>query len=276
MARLRESAMKCEEMDELLPDYLAGKLNSDRAVRVEEHIGQCLQCREEVELWKKLALLPEERPSEASRGRFQAMLESYQEGRWEKASLAAERRKFMGLGDLVHWLRTPSLSAAWACVLVVAAFLGGRYIDRDTSNQKQLAALQQELHQTSQLVAISLLRPQSSASERLDGVSWSMRVEGDPKVLDALQQTLRYDSSVDVRLAALDALSRYGKRPDVSRSLVEALETEQSPMVQVALIDVLVDLHNANAVEPLKRLEQAPNLDPTVRKRANLGIRQLS
>ena len=35
MARLRESAMKCEEMDELMPDYLKGKLNSDRALRVE-------------------------------------------------------------------------------------------------------------------------------------------------------------------------------------------------------------------------------------------------
>lgn len=279
MAQLRESAMKCEELDELLPDYLTGKLNSDRAVRVEEHIGQCAQCREEMELWKKLALLPEEQPSEASRARFQAMLETYQEGRWEKTSLAAERRKFFGLGDVMRWLRTPSLSAAWACVLLVAGFLGGRYIDHDTANaanQKQLAALQQELHQTSQLVALSLLQPQTTAGDRLYGVSLSTRLEGDPQVLDALQQTLRSDPSVDVRLAALDALSRYGKRPDVSRSLVEALATEQSPMVQVALIDVLVDLHNANAVEPLKRLEQAPKLDPTVRKRADLGIRQLS
>ena len=161
--------MKCEEMDELLPDYLKGKLNSDRAVRVEEHIGQCSQCREEAELWKKLALLPDEQPSEASRARFQAMLESYQEGRWEKTSLAAERRKFMGLGEIARWFRTPSLSAAWACVLVAAAFLGGRYIDRnnaDAVNQQQLAALQKELHQTSQLVALSLLRPQTSAGER--------------------------------------------------------------------------------------------------------------
>ena len=94
--------------------------------------------------------------------------------------------------------------------------------------------------------------------------------------MDALQHTLRYDNNVDVRLAALDALSHYGKRPEVSRGLVEALDSEQSPMVQVALIDALVDLHDANAVEPLKRLQQTPNLDPTVRKRADWGVRQLS
>src|SRR5215469_3159369 len=189
MARFRESAMKCEEMDELLPDYLKGKLNSDRAMRVEEHITECSHCRDEAELWKKLALLPEERPSESSRARFEAMLESYQEGRWEKQSLAAERQKFLGLEDLLRWFRMPSLSVGWACVLLVGAFFAGRYIDRSPStNEKQLAASQQELHQTSQLVAISLLRPQSSASERLQGVSWSTRVEGDPQVLDALQQ----------------------------------------------------------------------------------------
>jgi anti-sigma factor RsiW len=267
--------MKCEEMDELLPDYLRGKLNSDRAARVEEHIGQCAQCAEEVEIWQNLGLLPEEQPSETSRSRFAAMLESYQEGRWEKASLAAERKKFLGLGDLVHWLRTPSLSAAWACVLLVAGFLGGRYIDRDTSQKGELAAMRQELHSTRQLVALSLLQ-QQSASERLQGVSWSTRVAPDPEVLDALQHTLRYDSSVDVRLAALDALSRYGKRPDVSRGLVESLESQQSPMVQVALIDLLVELHDSSAVEPLKRLQQEPNLDPTVRKRADWGIRQLT
>ncbi len=270
--------MKCEEIEQFLADYLRGKLNSDKAVQVEEHVSQCSQCREEVEIWKKLALLPEEQPSDRSRARFQAMLESYQEGRWENASLAAERRRFMGLGELVQWMRTPSMSAAWACVLVIAAFLGGRYIDgggqRDQERQ-QLAALRQELHTTQQLVALSYLQ-QQSASQRLQGVSWSTRVAPDPQVLEALQHTLRYDSSVDVRLAALDALGRYGNRPDVSRGLVEALGTEQSPMVQVALIDVLVDLHDAGAVEPLKRLQQTPNLDPTVRKHADWGIRQLS
>jgi anti-sigma factor RsiW len=267
--------MKCEEIEELLPDYIQSRLGSDSAASVDEHIDHCPACREEVEVWKKLALLPMERPSESSRTRFQAMIDSYQEGRWEKASLAAERRKFLGLGDLVHWLRTPSLSAAWACVLLVAGFLGGRYIDRDSTNSQQLAALQQELHKTSQMVAISLLK-QQSASERLDGVYRTTRLEPDPQIMDALQHTLRYDASVDVRLAALDALSHYGKRPEVSRGLVEALDSEQSPMVQVALIDALVDLHDANAVEPLKRLQQTPNLDPTVRKRADWGVRQLS
>lgn len=275
MARLREFAMKCEEIEGLLPDYLRGKLNSNQAELVQEHIAQCSHCGEEVEIWEKLALLPDEQPGPSVHTRFQAMLESYQEGRWEKASLASERERFKGLGDFVSWLRTPSLSGAWACVLLVAGFLGGRYIDRDTGSREELTEMRKELHSTKQLVALSLLR-QQSASERLEGVSWTTRVSPDPQVLDALQHTLRYDSSVNVRLAALDALKRYGNRPEVSRGLLESLEGNQSPLVQLELIDALVELHEANAVEPLKRLQQEPNLDPTVRQKAGWGIRQLS
>ena len=269
--------MKCQEIEGLLPDYLHGKLNSDWAIKVEEHVSQCSECREEVEIWKKLALLPEEQPGEQSRARFRSMLESYQEGRWENASLARERTKFRGVGDLLDWVRTPSLSVAWACLLAIAAFLGGRYVaggDRVDREGQELAALRRELQTTQQLVALSYLQ-QQSASERLQGVNMSTRLEPDPQVLDALQHTLRYDTSVDVRLAALDALSHYGTRPEVSRGLMEALDSEQSPMVQVALIDVLVDLHDSNAVEPLKRLQQAPKTDPTVRKHVDWGIRQL-
>jgi anti-sigma factor RsiW len=267
--------MKCQEIENLMPDYLQGKLNSDRAVLVQEHLEQCVRCSEEVAIWKKLAQLPQERPSPALRQRFDAMLESYQEGRWEKTRLAVERGRFTGLSELVHWLRTPSMSVAWACVLMVAGFLGGRYIDRDTSENRELAQMRQELHATRQLVALSLLQ-QQSPNERLQGVSWSTRTQPDPQILDALQHTLRYDSSVDVRLAALDALKGYGDRPDVSQGLVEALDKQQSPLVQVALIDALVDLRDTRAVEAIKHLQKTPGLDPSVRKHADWGIQKLS
>ena len=266
--------MKCENMEELLPDFMAGTLNPEGMTAVQEHIAECSRCAGEVEMWNKLASLPVEQPSPALRARFDSMVESYQEGRWEKANLVSERNKFLGLGELLHWVRTPTLSAAWACVLLLLGFLGGRYLAHDSSNT-QLAELQGELHKTSQLVAISLLQ-QQSPSERLRGVDWSTRVSPDPQILDALQHTLRYDSSVDVRLAALDALGRYGHQPQVSRALVDALDTQESPLVQLALIDVLVDLHESNAIEPLKRLQNEPKVNPAVREHADWGIKRLS
>jgi anti-sigma factor RsiW len=272
--------MKCEETGELLPDYLQGRLSSGLAGEVEKHLAGCVACGEEAALWRNLALLPEEQPSPALESRFKAMLESYQEGRWEKTSLAAEKSKapvpmLWGLGN---WRQLPAAGIVWACLFLVCGFLIGRQSDRGsgTEVQKQLAALQDELAATRQTVALSMLQ-QQSASQRLEGVSWSTRLpEPDPKVMAALFHTLRFDNSVDVRLAALDALGRYAGRPEIRSELLDVLQNQQSPLVQIALIDLLVDLHDKSAMPQFRKFQQDPKLDPTVKKRVDWGIQQLS
>src|SRR5207244_1063751 len=77
---------------------------------------------------------------------------------------------------------------------------------------------------------------------------------------------LRYDASVDVRLAALDALSRHGRQPQVHKAILDSLQ-QQSPLVQVALIDLLLEWRDPDAAQRLQALQQAPNLNPTVRQR---------
>jgi putative zinc finger protein len=272
--------MKCEEIGELLPDYLQGRLSADQAAEVEKHLTECAGCGEEAALWKKLALLPEEQPSPALESRFKAMLESYQEGRWEKTNLASEKSKTPSpmLWGLGNWRQLPAAGIVWACLFLICGFLIGRQYDRgpNADLQQKLATLEGELAATRQTVALSMLQ-QQSASQRLEGVSWTTRLpEPDPKVMGALMHTVRFDNNVDVRLAALDALSRYADRPEVRRDLVDVLQTTQSPMVQVALIDLLVDLHDKSAVPQFRKFQQDPNVNPTVKKRVDWGIQQLN
>jgi len=272
--------MNCEAIGELLPDYLQARLNPELNGEVERHLAGCPVCGEEAALWKKLATLPDEQPGPAMQSRFKAMLESYQEGRWEKNSLAQENHKqstpmLWGLGN---WRQMPVAGVVWACVFLICGFLIGRQTDRggNPDINAKLEALQIELASTRQTVALSMLQ-QQSASQRLEGVSWSTRLQQpDPQVLNALFHTLRSDPSVDVRLASLDALGRYAGRPEVSRELISALQGRQSPLVQIALIDLLVDLHDRSAVPQLKQFQQDPKIDPTVRKRVDWGIQQLN
>jgi anti-sigma factor RsiW len=269
--------MKCEEIGELLPDYLQGRLNSEQTAEVEKHLVGCAACGEEAALWQKLAQLPEEQPSNALEARFKAMLESYQEGRWEKTSLVVEQSKspvpmLWGLGN---WRQLPAAGIVWACLFLACGYFIGKHSDRET-NAPKIEALQQEVEGMRQTVALSMLQ-QQSASQRLEGVSWSTRLpDPDAKVLGALQHTLQFDNSVDVRLAALDALSRYAGRPEVRSELVDALQTRQSPLVQVALIDLLVDLHDKGAIQQFKKFQQDPMVNPTVKKRVDWGIQQLN
>jgi hypothetical protein len=268
--------MKCERAGELLPDYLEGTLKQQDAQLLEEHLETCTACEKEVALARDLAVLPIDEPSPALRARFEAVLDAYEEGRNEGSRVALEKDRRPRRGW--DWLRSPAWAMAGTAVLLAAGFFGGRYVSNinDAHSQAQLASVETELTNMRQLMVISLLQ-EESASERLQGVSMSTREEkGDPQILSALLHTLRYDSSVDVRLAALDALSRNGSRPQVRQGLVEALATQQSPLVQVQLIDLLVQLHDRSVVDQLQKIEQDAHTDPAVRQRAQRAIDQLS
>src|SRR5580693_6818981 len=227
--------MKCEEIGELLPDYLQGSLKAEQDDLVERHIAECGDCREEVAIWKKLSLLPVEQPSKGSRKRFEAMLQAYQTGRSDKASARLERAK---RGSPWSWLQSPVGAVAWSAALLVMGIFAGNYFGSRTTHtntdQDEIKTMHSELANMKQMVVLSMLQ-QQSASERLQAVSYSRREDQlDPQVMSALVHTLRYDGSVDVRLAALDALSRHGAQPQVHKGVVDALQEQQSPLVQVA------------------------------------------
>src|SRR5277367_5954737 len=129
--------MKCEEIGELLPDYLQGSLKAEQDALVETHIAECADCREDVAVWKKLSLLPVEKPSADARERFEAMLQAYQTGRNDKASARAERGT---RGSLWSWLRSPVGAVAWSAALLMigifAGVSGGNYFGNKPTRSK--------------------------------------------------------------------------------------------------------------------------------------------
>lgn len=269
--------MNCERFETLLPDYLAGTLRHDDEDRFESHMEQCARCKEAVALWNKLAELPQEKPSPALRARFEAMLEAHQASHSEAPRDLLPRHSLLPFLAGGGWTRLAA-SAAFALLLLVAGFAAGRYSGGQATQrlQEELISVRGEMAGMRQLALLSMLQ-QQSASVRLQAVSMgSQSPQMDPQVLAALMQTLRSDSSVDVRLAALNALARYGSQPTVREGLLDALQPRQSPLVQVALIDLLVEMRDRSAVPQLQKVTQDPNLNPAVRQRAEMAIRQLN
>lgn len=270
--------MKCEQISELLPDYLQGSLSADQHRAVETHLDECADCSEEVAVWRKLSLLPVEQPSPMSRVRFEAMLQAYQAGRSNQPAGNSEWRKRVPSWNVFQWLRSPLGAAAWSAALLAIGVFAGLHLagPKGPSSSPELVKVEAELASTKQLVVLSMLQ-QQSASARLEGVNWSTREQQiDPQVLSALLHTLRYDPSVDVRLAALDALSRHSAQPQVRSSVVNALQEPQSPLVQVALIDQLVEWHDREAKPHLEKLRQSQDLNPAVREHADWAISKLN
>ena len=271
--------MKCKDLRDRLADFLLG--GGDEAVNAEinAHLAACRECSNEYEslsrLWEKLGMLGDVEPSKAMRARFYSMLDGYKDG----IELSMQQQK--GRRGLSEWLghlvpAAAVLQFALAALLLIAGAVIGRIFSGEGRSNSEMAQLRDEVHNMRQMVTISLLQ-QQSASERLAGVSWSQRVrQPDEKVLSALVHTLNYDPSVDVRLAAVDALYQFSNQNLVRKALVESLSRQLSPLVQIALIDLMVDMREKQSEEVLRRMANDNNVNETVRERAKWGLQRLS
>jgi hypothetical protein len=256
--------MNCEQAQAYFVNLWRAALDAPARAELERHLAECGACRTECEkgrrTWEALGELRAEEPSERLRVRFYAELHE------------AERRQRRR--ERMHgWMGNPWVSSAAAVVLVVAGIGVGRMTAaRDDS---KVADLQHEVADMRQLMALSLLE-QQSASERLRGVSYASAVqEPDSDVRDALLRTLDSDPNVNVRLATVDALHRFAGSPEVRHGLARALAREQSPLVQIAILDELVELRERSAVSSVDRLLREPQLNPDVRQRAEWAVRRL-
>lgn len=231
---------------------------------VEEHLAACAPCRAEAEelrrLWGGLALLEAEAPEGELRERFDAVLAAYQAGM--AAADAAEgsgparrsSRRSSRDGGWRRWLASllpagrPAPQLAWGLLVLlvglglglVLAGGGTPFAGSGGEGRGELRALRGEVQALNQLVTLSLLEA-PSATERLQGVSFGSRMERpDREVVAALVAAAIRDPNVNVRLAAIEALAPLASRPRVLDPLARALPEQDSPLVQVALVDLLL------------------------------------
>jgi hypothetical protein len=268
--------MKCEEFCHLGPDYLSGSLPQEAAAAMKAHAENCEACAADVAMWQQLGKLPELEPSPNLQRRFDALLSAYEEGQWERKKYQPRAPLAPSFGAM-GWFSGMRFAAVAAALVVMLGlgYAAGNFMHSREDKDKEVAELRTELRETRELAMKSLMQA-SSPSDRLQGVSYTTHFDRpDPQVLGALMHTLRYDSSVDVRLAALDALRRYNAQPEVREGMVNSLSKQDSPMVQIALIDMLVEMKERRAAEQIKQLEQNTKANPLVRERARWGLRQL-
>jgi hypothetical protein len=92
-------------------------------------------------------------------------------------------------------------------------------------------------------------------------------------VVAALVSAATTDPSVNVRLAAIEALAPRAAEPPVFDRLVRALPEQDSPLVQVALVDLLLESDGEAARQAAGRLAADDKTDPAVRRhvRERLG-----
>lgn len=258
--------MSPEEYRQLIPQYLLGELSPDESSAFEARLASDAALRMETEelrtTWDNLADINDTQPSAGLRTRF-----------YERLASATERSRMQRPKLFGLWPMRPAWQAVFTGVVFAAGLFSG-FLGRQPSIT-QVAKLQTEVQQMRQLVALSMLNRQSP-SARLEGVSWSSRVHSpDPQVSAALVSALEDDPNVNVRLSAVDALSELGNEKNIRAQLIDSLPRQQSPLVQIGIIDALVQIGAREAGPELSAMAADAQYNSNVRQRSAWALQRL-
>ena len=270
--------MRCEDVTTQLAGYLAGSLADHELDGIRRHLETCERCRAEVEAlddtWHRLGTIaPVAADSGSMRARFDAALGGYQDGLSEGAPPRLPLRQ-----RLVSWRPSVARQLAAAAAVFLIGVVIGREATPTTAQpaDAQLAALRAELTDMRQMFALSLLQ-QQSASDRILGIASTAQLDAPTdEVIAALLDTLTHDPNVNVRLKTVEALGRFAQREAVRRGALDALSRQTSPLVQIALIDLVLQAAGRESADALRQLSQDAMLDAAVRARAAWGLQQVS
>ncbi len=182
------------------------------------------------------------------------------------SALAKEKESLIKIpsfswSELFQW--NPRTGFAFALLMV--GLMTGYLVNYLQPNQdvKELSA---QIIEMKEMMMLSLLEKES-VTERLKAVSLTTNLDqASKRVTDALISVLNNDPNVNVRLATLDALAEYATTPDVRVQLVKSIASQDSPLVQVALAELMVALREKSSVNELKKVMEGKATTKEVRE----------
>jgi len=166
--------------------------------------------------------------------------------------------------QFIHLPRT-WIRAAAAVLLCITAFGLGR-MSRPTNTGEELVGLQTEVQSLRTMMMMALI-DKPRASERIRAVRM---VEGlEQPALEAIElliKAMNEDENINVRLASIEVLFAFKHLPEVQRALLLSLPLQDSPMVQMELLRMLMDAGATLDYGVLQEMLKDEQLDPAIRQ----------
>jgi len=164
---------------------------------------------------------------------------------------------------------------AFASVTLVLGLAAGFFLRPDTGATSEIKVLSDQVSEMKEMMMLTLLEKES-ATERLKAVSLTEDMDqASQKVTSALIETLNNDENVNVRLAALEALRPYTKDVGVRTALVRSIGRQNSPLVQVAMAELMADLQVKSSMKEWEKLLQDQRTPPQIKKKIQETIQVL-
>ena len=213
----------------------------------------------EQQLWRELADLPQEAaPSQQLRRRFYDELEH------------ADRRMH-GRRRWLSLISAPGLVAALGCA-VVGVMIGLLLRTSAAPEHAELAQLQQQVAILNRNLVLDRLENDSPSKRLLGVIEASDLASRDPEIMRALLERAVDDRVHSVRTAAIDAIGPRVGTPSVGDELMASLEKAESPLVQLALADLVLRYGNPKQLEQLLQLSERGQLHPDVAQHVKSSV----
>lgn len=262
--------MNCKKIKQQLIDYLDNNLDQKEHQVITDHLPNCNSCntalKELTTVLKEIDKDQEELPTEHLRLNFEQMLEK------EKALLHEPKIVSIQKNTKNFWKTALQIAATMA--LVISSFYYGKYHNNKLASQ-EVAILEKEKVQLKQEITISMIENES-ASKRLQAVNDAEAFENPGNdILNALIHKMHYDNHINVRLAAAEALTKFSDVEMVRKALINALETEQDPSMQIELIQILVSIQEKRAIPSMEKLLHNEETPIYVKDQVNIGLPNL-
>lgn len=256
--------MEKENIQELLAKYNEGQADPSEVKRIEQLIEEgaidLTELHELNQLNEQVMKLEDPTPSGALDDQFYAML----------AKMKRKSKGFSWAGFLSWPQLAPRL--AIASVTLLLGIAAGYYL-KPSEESVDVVQLNQQLSELREMMMFSLLEKES-ATDRLKAVSLTQEMDGaSTKVTEALIRTLENDPNINVRLSALEALKPYVRNDSVREKLVRSIAKQESPLVQVALAELMVVLQERSSVGELKKIIENESTPAEVKKRIEESIK---
>lgn len=252
--------MEREELESKLIDLVDGKLPAEEAAQLLKQIETDASVREHYKQLKEVMgamdRVAEQTPPASLRQAFdQALQEEMQQPRGKQV-----------------WMQPWTLRLAAALALVALSVVIWQW----DAQRRELAAMRKQMEETRQLMLAQLANAQS-ASTRLKGATVAYELEKpDDEIVRVLVNVMSTDDNTNVRLAALEALSRFYREPAVRSRLIQSLDSQTDPVVKIELIRLLVQMREKSVMPSLQKMAEDESVMKAVKDEAHRGLLKLS
>lgn len=266
--------MEQEKFDIWVMEYLSGELDEGRQLEFESYLQQHHKRKEEFEnlldAWNEMGKAEIPTPSEKMDNAFFNMLNNEVEKKVQtKSSWLQNLQSYFGP------IRKPQLAFG---ILLLAIGLGVGYIlnsNKPDVIEPVTVVSNNETEEVREQLVLTLLE-QPSANKRLQAINEASKLNtANEHIIKALFATLNNDPNINVRLVAIESLAKYVETPEVRMGLVKSIALQDSPLVQIALADLMVALQEKTSIDSMKKLLQKPDIDKTVKQKLEESINHI-